>query len=371
MADAPTWYAKLFQVTTGSILGDLPLAQTPGALIEINQQGSWTCSTTIGGGGLARDTLRSLTKGFRYGVAICYGTGSAQDYIFQAGPILAAQLLQESPPVFQLGGSDPWALLNATYLIDPASQSIVTFTASMQGIAAAIINAAIARNPLPIDTAVGAAGSVTRTYNWYDFTFAGQALQALTQASGGPDVYFQPYFATASTLRWRPVLGNPYITQSGAPLLFDQGSNLVETRPSVDSHLVAGTWYARGNGVEAGTLYASATDPTLQANGWPLLEATDSSQTSLTDLTALAAVANGDVALYNRPVETWTAWVRTAGRHPLGTYPPGLFATYNISDSHPLIPPGRWSQRILGLTRNEGDDPRTIQHILHALQGAI
>lgn len=368
---ANTWYAKLFQVTTGLTLGDLPLARTPGGLVQINQQGNWTTTTPIGGsGGLLRDTLRSLTKGFRFGVALCYGTGDSSDYIFQAGPILAAQLLQESPPMFQLGGSDPWALLNATYLIDPASQGITTFTSSMQGIAAAIINAAVARNPLPIDTAVGASGTSSRTYNWYDFTFAGAALQVLTQAAGGPDVYFRPYFATASTIRWQPMLGNPYITQAGAPLLFDQGSNLVETRPSVDSHQVAGTWYARGNGVEAGTLFASATDPTLQAAGWPLLENTDSSQSALTDLTALAAVASGDLGLYSRPVEVWTAWARTDRRHPLGTYGPGLFAGYNMN-THPLIPPGRYSQRILGLSRNEGDDEGTIQHILHALQGAI
>lgn len=369
MADA--WYAKLFQVTTGQVLGDLPLTQTPGALVQINQQGNWTVSTPVGGnGGLQRDTLRSLTKGFRFGVAVCYGSGSASDYIFQAGPILAAQLLQESPAVLQLGGSDAWALLNATYLIDPVSHSIITYTSSMSGIAAAIVNAAVARNPLPIDTATGAAGTVARTYNWYDFPFSGAVLQALTQQADGPDVYFRPYFATASTIRWQPMIGNPYITQSGQPLLFDQGSNLVEIRPSIDSSQLAGVVYAKGNGVEAGTLSASATDPTLQAAGWPLLEATDSSQTNLTDLVALAAVAQGNLALNQRPVETWVSWVRTDQRHPLGTYGPGLFAGYNMN-THPLIPPGRYSQRILGLSRNQGDDPGMVQHVLHATQGAI
>jgi hypothetical protein len=369
--DAPGWYAKLFQVTNGLVLGDLPLYQTPGGLIQINQQGNWTVSTPIGGGGgLKRDTLRSLTKGFRCGVAICYGTGSGSDYVFQAGPILAAQLLQESPPILQLGGSDPWALLNATYLINPASQSIVTYTSSMSGIAASIINAAVARNPLPIDAATVTGTGASRTYNWYDFTFAGAALQALTQAAGGPDVYFRPYFSDASHIRWQAVIGNPYITQSGQPLLFDQGSNLVEIRPSIDSSRLAGVVYAKGNGVEAGTLSASATDPTLQAAGWPLLEATDSSQANLTDLGALAAVAQGNLALNQRPVETWVSWVRTDKRHPLGTYGPGLFANYSMN-THPLIPPDRYSQRILGLSRNQGDDPGMVQHVLHATQGSV
>lgn len=370
MASA-AWYAKLFQCTTGAVLGDLPLAKTPGLLQQINQQGNWTVTTPIGGaGGLQRDTLRSLTKPFRFGVATCYGIGAVGDYIAQAGPILAWNLVQESPPMFQLGGSDAWALLNATYLIDPTTQNIITYTSSMQGIAASIINAAVARNPLPIDTATGATGTASRTYNWYDFTFAGEALQVLTQASGGPDVYFRPYFADAAHIRWQPVIGSPYIVQDGAPLLFDQSSNLVEVRPAGDGSKVAGVVVAKGNGIESGTLFASASDPTLQSAGWPLLEFTDSSQTNLTDLTALAAVAAGDLSLYQRPTETWTAWVRTDSRHPLGSYGPGLFANYNLSN-HPLIDPGRYNQRILGLTRNQGDDPGVIQHVLHAIQGAI
>lgn len=368
--DTPAWYAKLFQCTTGLTLGNLPLTQTPAASIQINQQGSWTVTTPIGGGGLNKDTLRSLVKGFRFGIAICYGIGSALDYILQAGPILAWQLLQQSPPAFQIGGSDPWAFLNGTYLIDPASQSITTYTAAMAGIAASIINAAVARNPLPIDTATVTAGTASRTYNWYDFGYAGQLLQQLTQADGGPDVYFRPYFVDASHIRWQPMIGNPYIVQSGLPLLFDQSSNLVEVRPAGDASQVAGSVYAKGAGVETGTLYASATDPSLQAAGWPLLEYTDTTQTNLTDLTALAAVAAGDLALNSRPVETWTSWVRTDGSHPLGTYGPGLYANYNIND-HPLISVGRYSQRILGLTRGQGDDPRVIQHVLHATQGAV
>jgi hypothetical protein len=371
--EAPTWYAKLFQCTTGLMLGDVPLDKTPGALQQINAQGNWTVATEIGvAGGLQRDTLRINTKGHRFGIAVCYGTRTASDYIFQAGPITNAQLLQESPPVYQLSGGDPWDFLNGTLLISPSSGSVVTYTSSMQGIAVAILNAALARNPLPIDVPAAISGTATRTYNWWDFAYAGALLQALTQASLGPDIYFRPYFSDASHLRWQAVIGNPYITQGagGVPLLFDQSSNLIEVRPVVDSSKLAGTTWAKGNGVEAGTLFATATDPTLSANGWPALDYVDSSQVNLTDLTALGAVASGALALYGKSVETWSSWVRTDGRHPLGSYGPGLFATYNFT-THPLIPPGRYRQRILGMARSQGDDANTIQHVLHATQGVI
>lgn len=368
---ASGWYAKLFQVTNGLVLGDLPLTQDPGLLQQINTQGTSTTTTEIGTqGGLSQAMVRANTKGMRFGVATCYGTRTTSDYIAHAGPITDTHLLQEAPPHYELTSGDPWTLMLATYLIDPATRTNVTYTSSMQGIAVAILNAFLARNPLPIDIPAALGGSLVRTYNWWDFASAGAVLQALTQASGGPDVYFRPYFQDATHIRWQAMIGTPFITQGGLPLLFDQGSNLMEVRPNIDSSKLAGVVQAKGNGVESGTLFATATDATLQANGWPLMEYTDSTQSSLIDPTALAAVASGALALYSRSVETWTSWVRTGGRHPLGTYGPGLFAAYNIN-KHPLIPAGRYSQRILGLTRSQGDAAHVIQHVLHATQGAM
>lgn len=368
---ASGWYAKLFQVTTGLLVGDLPLTQDPGGLTQINTKGTWTASTEIGvKGGLSQAMVRANTKGMQFGVALCYGTKTTSDYIFQMGPIDGAQLLQESPPVYELSGGDVWDLMRATYLIDPATKTNVTYTSSMQGIAVAILNAFLARNPLPIDVPSAIGGSIARTYNWWDFAFVDALLTALSQASGGPDIYFRPFFSDASHVRWQAMIGNPYITSGGLPLLFDQGSNLMEVRPNIDYSKLAGTVQSRGNGVEAGTLFATATDPTLLANGWPLLEYTDSTQSNLTDPAALSAAAAGALALVGRPVETWTSWVRTGGRHPLGTYGPGVFAAYNIN-KHALVPVGRYSQRILGLTRGQGDASHVIQHVLHATEGAM
>lgn len=367
----PAWYAKTIQLTTGLVLGDLPLVQTPGGLQQINAAGNWTATTPIGGGGgMARDTLRPLMKGGRFGTALCWGTGSAADYIFQMGPILATSLLSESPPWFQIGGSDPWALLDATNLIDPATKATLTITSSMQGIAVGILNAALARNPLPIDVPAAIPGTTTMTYNWFDFITAGQRLQELTQAAGGPDIYFRPYFADAKHVRWQAVIGNPYIVQSGNPLLFDQGSNLVETLPETDASRLAGTVYDTGNGTGVTTTYATATDPSLEGAGWPLWELNNSAHADVSDPVALQAFASGDLALNNRPVETWPVTVRTDGNHPLGTYGPGPFAWFSFS-THPLQPPGRYFQRILGLTREQNTSPELIDLVLHATQGAI
>lgn len=380
MTDAPAWYAKLFQCTTGLVVGDLPLVKTPGALQQINAQGTWNVTTQLSlrpgiAGAIQRDMLRTNARGYRFGVAVCYGTRSASDYILQAGPIIDHDLIDEASAQYTLSGADAWALWAVTLLIDPATKVNATYgPTSMQGIAVAILNAGLARNPLPIDVPAAIAGAVSRTYNWWDLAFVEELLQALTQANGGPDAYFRPHFSDSSHIRWEAVLGNPYITQSGAPLFFDHGSNLIEVRNNNSSGKLAGKVYAKGNGSEAGTIVVSATDATLQGNGWPLMESVDSSQTNLTDLTALGAVASGNLALNNRPVETWTSWARTGGRVPLGTYGPGLFANYNIPANHPSIPPsptGYYNQRILGFQRQEGDDAHVIQHVLHATQGAI
>jgi hypothetical protein len=374
MALTPWWYCKLFLLTTGAVLGELPLTQDPAWSQQINQSGSWTALTPIGGsGGLSKATLRSLAKGGRVGVACCFGTGAATDYIAQAGPIWTGQCPQEQPSVWQLGGAGFASLLAATDLIDPNTATPLVVTNSMQGIAVALLNAAQALNPLPVDIPAGPfTGITTMTYQWYDFATVWQRLQELTQLAGGPDVYFRPYFSDSSHIRWQAVVGNPYITQAGAPLLFDYGSNLTSCLPSSDSSKLATTVYAKGNGVEAGILWRQAVDTTLTGNGYPKLVYNDSSHSDVIDLNVLANWASGDLALYGRSVETWAATARTDMSPLLGSYGPGVFANYNFGDdSHPIIPAGMYSQRILGLQRSGTGGPDEVEHILHAIQGAM
>lgn len=380
------WYCMVFQMTTGAVVNELPLFKDPTWTQQINQQGSYTVQTPIGlvqgpngpVSGLDKMTLRGLLEPGRFGLAICYGDGSPSDYIAQAGPLWKPPLVTENPPVVEVQGTGLWGMLSARVQVpsgwvtsaglgDPTSVAAYGPT-SLQGVAVAIINNAVARGSLPVDVPAAIAGTLTRTYFGYDLAYAGQRLQELTQEDVGPDILFQPYFSTPTLIRWQALIGNPRIAQSGLPLAWDYGSNLSSLLPSPDGIKLSTTNYVKGNGVEAAVLWAFARDTTLTANGWPLLEYVDSSHSGEINQGVLQGYANANQKLYGRPVETWAVVVRSDMAPALGTYTPGTNATYNITN-HPWEPDGQYSQRIIGLTN--GSQIGEVVHILQAIQGVL
>jgi hypothetical protein len=208
------------------------------------------------------------------------------------------------------------------------------------------------------------------TYPGYDFATAGQRLQELTQLDHGPDVLFRPYFADPQHIRWQALIGNPTLAQPGAALLFHYGSNLSSVIPQSSGAQLATASYVKGNGIEAATLWATASDTTLTGAGWPLMESIDSSHSNLIDPVALQAQATANQKINGRPVETWTATARTDQSPLLGSYTAGVYATYNFPDeSHPMIPKGQYFQRIIGLTN--GQNIGEVGHILQATAGVF
>lgn len=379
------YYALAINSVTGSVLDEIPLAIDPTWAQQINQAGLWTVQTQAGGaGGLKKSTLRGLLQAGRVSVAVCWGSGSPADYICQAGPLWSWGMQgggSESPPIVQLGGSGFWGLPSALEQIavgwNGASLGIgmdTSYTSSLQGIACGIVANASARwqqligSPMPVDIPAAIPGAKTMRYYGYQFTSAGQRLQELTQMVSGPDILFLPYFATSNTIRWRMVVGNPYLAQPGDALTFDYPGSIRSILPNSDGSKLATTSYAVGSGSDYSTLWASASDSTLTADGWPPLEFADISRSSETLPAALATYVKSEQTLYGRPQETWTATVSTDTEPPFGSYQPGLFAAYNVQD-HPIILDGQYGQRILGL--QNGSNVGEIQHILQATQGAV
>ncbi len=206
------------------------------------------------------------------------------------------------------------------------------------------------------------------TYYGYDFATVGQRLQELTQLEHGPDILLRPYFVDSQHIRWQALIGNPLLAQPGSPLNWHYGSNLVSCLPTSDGHGLATTSITKGNGVEFETLWASASDTTLTAAGWPLMEGIDNGHTNIIDPAILQIQANANQKINGRPVETWAATVRVDQSPLLGTYTPGVYATYNFPDeSHPIIPAGNYFQRIVGLTNGQNRDE--VGHILQATAG--
>jgi hypothetical protein len=380
------WYAAVFRVVTGQVYGELPLAENPTWTQQINQPGSWSIKTPIGGNlGVDKVTLRQYVSPGLWGIAICYGTGVQADYIAQAGPIVSPPLVSESPPILQINGTGIWGMLNARWQIPSGwvssaglgdSTSIATYTGSNHDIAAQIISNQVTRGTLPIDSVSLTGGTATQTYPGSDLVYAGAKLSELTQIDKGPDVVFLPYFSDVDHIRFQPSIGNPTIAQpnGGLPIVWDYGSNCTSILPVPDGSRLATTTLVKGNGISSGVLWGMASDSTLINAGWPLMELINTARSNVTDQATINAQAVGDQALYGRPVETWTPVVRVDMAPALGTYSPGINTSYNIQTSdgregHCWIPDGLYTQRLLGLSN--GQSVNEVVHILQARQGVV
>lgn len=383
MATPNRYYALAYLTTNGQVLNELPLAADPAWAQLINDPGTWTIQVPIGGTGIARDTLLEYTEQeLKVSVAILWGTGSTADVVCQAGPITASTPFgqTEDPPIMQVGGQGIWAMLNRRNQIASTWPGVSLAAGggadtsygptSTQGIAVAILQNAIARDPLPIDLPSSVGGTSTAAYFGYELVPAGQKLSELTQQTGGPDILLQPYLASSgSQIRHQALIGTPTLTSS-VPVYFDYPGNISQILPTRDATKLARTVYVRGNGVEYATLWGRATDSTLTTLGWPLLEYVDGGHSSETTQTAIDGFAQGDLALYGRSVETWIARNRMELSPRFGAYPAGITANYNVIGS-PYKRDGVYAHRIIGFQLMAGDPVGEVRHLLQATAGEI
>lgn len=379
MASSPYWTAQVYLVSTGRVVQEIPMLQDPSFSRQINTEGSFSIVTQVGGDTLSRDQLRSITEGGRFGIALIWNMGAgASDFIAAAGPIWTTSY-DDTINQLTIGGSDTWGLLDATLMVPGSwvlsdgfgdTTSVATYGPdNYSNIAIDLLNAAVARTALNVAVpATAGSGTNTMIYYGYDMSTVGQRLQDLTQLSGGPDIDFVPYFSAPGMISFQAVVGTPYINYNMQPVYFDYKSSLPSITVSSDSSHLASTVYVKGDGTEAETTWASANDPTLPNAGWPVLEWVDNTRASTSDQPTLQNWANADLALYGRPLETWTATARMDKLPYFGGYLPGMYCTFNVN-GHPWIPDGAYSQRIIGY--QQGDNPNEIDLILQATSGAV
>lgn len=380
----PRFYGLLYRTVTGEVINDFPLAKVPNWLQQVNADGSWSVQTQIGAqGGFSREELWSYTDAWRYSVAVCYGTGARPgDYICQAGPLLADQLMSEQPPLLQLGGVGLWGLLRMTMQIlagwVPGSgfgvgADILYTTLSLPNIAVNILTNAFGgggRNPMPIDipaaTFSGDPNAIPTTiqYFGYDLASAGQRLQELTQMQYGPDILLKPYFSDANHVRHLTQIGNPKLITVGNPPYFDYPGEIISILPTRDGSNLSTLTLEKGNGTEYATPLAFASDPTLTAAGWPILEVANTSHADVVRPDVLQNWANSDQALHGRTQSTWQVTMMANNADaPLGSFDPGGQAQYNVQD-HCRLRDGLYTQRVLGFQSSPKIDQ--YMHILQA-----
>lgn len=376
--------ALAYDTVTGRVLFELDLASEPDWSARINDVGGWKLTVPLEGGSKTAK-VREWCVPWRFSVAIVRGRGVPTDTVCQAGPIVA-YAPDDSRPVHTVSGKGFWENLNHRILHNrswnPATARItatsadLTINDSLPNIARSIVDHATSMtfrpgSALPVDLPTPTAvGTNTRTFHGYEMAFVGTRLQELTQVDNGPDVLFQPYLTVVGGLRYirhRMLIGNPYLTQPGVPLLFDYRSNLVKLTIAGDGSDQANTAFVKGTGNEAGQLYGYSNSTTYTSLGWPMLDMVDSGHTSTQEQPTLDGWAIADVALYNSQPEQWQATVLADAEPRWGSYLPGHFADYSVKNHHWLLP-GKYSYRILGVSN--APDRDKVLHQLQAVRGS-
>lgn len=371
--------ALAYDTVTGRVLFELELTKEPEWSARINDPGGWRVTVPLDGG-VKTQKAREWCVANRFSVAIVRGRGVAGDPVPQAGPVIAYAPAEDTPEL-TVSGKGFWELLNRRLLHartwDPSTAPITDVSAdllsnnSLPNIAIDIVYHATSMvyrpgSELPVDLpALFPTGTNTRMYRGYEKASAGQRLQELTQVDDGPDVLFQPYLAVVGGLRYvrhRMLVGDPYLVQPGAPLLFDYRSNLVKLTVTGDGSGQSNTAFVNGTGNEAGQLNGYATDTFLVDAGWPLLDMVDSGHSSASDQSTLDSWARADVVLYGSQPEQWQATVLAHADPQLGSYLPGHFADYSVKDHHWLVD-GKYFRRIVGISNGPERDK-----VLHQLQ---
>jgi hypothetical protein len=365
--------ALLYQTTTGQIVAELPLVEPPQWSRQINGPGSWACKTLVGDSSVPElRSLRQYVAGMRFSVAVCYGS-----FVCQAGPIFSAgfddgtnQLSLSGPGlagVFanRLLVASTWT--TAASLVDTTAD--VNLTGTLPDIAKQIVTTVTTGSrpamSLPLDIpALDGGGSNTRFYPGYDMVSAGQRLQELSQVQDGPDYEFAPYKVQGSNyIRHAFLVGKPFIAQTGAPLFFDYGTSLASLVVDSDASKVASTAIVKGSGNERTTLFSAKSSTTLTDNGWPTLDTVDTTHTSAIEQGTLDGWALADLALWSKATEQWKAVVRADAQPQLGSYTPGMFATYNLQ-GHGWVADGQYRVRLLGMSQGGN-----VGEVVHVVEG--
>ncbi len=375
----------IFEVRTGRIVQrDLPVIGIPQFNRQINQEGSWGAQLLVGDVSVPPAmSLRQIFAPWRFGAAVVWD----DSFIVQFGPISSYQF-DDTSNVVQISGGGIWTLLNRRTLINPAyalnpttSTSLLSMDASgdlnygplsLHTIAKRLVQDMASRGAaysLPMDFPADIAGSAVRSYPIYDLVSVGQRLKELTQVENGPDVDFQAYFDPAQDgyIRYQMLIGNPILDPADNELFWDYGSGLRSVSIDGDGSAMVSGDFVRGNGTERASLVAYNRRTTLTDAGWPATELVDN-RSSVIDGATLQGYANGNLDLFDTPVELWAAVVRADVLPVLGSYQPGTFAFFNMID-HAWIPDGAYHQRILGF--QNGAQVNEVRLILQAIEGAV
>lgn len=166
---------------------------------------------------------------------------------------------------------------------------------------------------------------VNRTYYSYELKNVYQAIQDLSKQLNGFDFNIQVAYdgggnPTKTLVLSYPKSGTTYsATNPSAPVFQFPSGNIIEYNYPEDALIAANKIYALGAGSNEGKLIATATDPTLLAAGFPLLEQ-EANYSDITDATMLAGLATGQIKATSYPPTTLRVVAPPSENPVFGTY---------------------------------------------------
>lgn len=208
-------------------------------------------------------------------------------------------------------------------------------------IANSLMNTAqsITNGNIGIATSLATSGVlVSRTYYGYELKNVYQAMQDLSRQLNGFDFNIQVAYdgggnPIKSLVLSYPKSGTTYsATNPSAPVFQFPSGNIIEYEYPEDALIAANTIYALGAGSNEGKLIATATDATLLAAGFPLLEQ-EANYSDVTDAAMLAGLATGQIKATSYPPTTLRIVAPPSENPVFGTYVLGDECRVIITDN--------------------------------------
>jgi hypothetical protein len=177
---------------------------------------------------------------------------------------------------------------------------------------------------------------VNRVFYGYEFKTVFGAIQEFSRSTTGFDFNIQVYYDAngnpAKLLRLGyPRYGKKYSATSISSIVLELPANITDYTWPDDGTLAANYLYTLGAGSNPGKLTYTAIDGSKIAAGWPLLEE-QANYSDVSDLTLLAGLGNGQVAVISSPPVTIKITLPASQDPILGTYEVGDDARVRILD---------------------------------------
>lgn len=232
------------------------------------------------------------------------------------------------------------------------------FNGSLADIARALVAATVAVGPLPIVLPPTTGGANERTYQVPDLATVESRLADLTGVIDGPEILFQPRLVEGGTgLRWHMLTGNPELmVASHSWDMRRRAIPLVSVTIDEDASDMVGDAWARGGSQSDETIIGHVHDTWLEGAGWPLLQAADTSHSTVSEVGTLAAYAQAAVALRSKSTEVVQLKARRTDEagYPLAdAVTPGDHLTLRHDD--PYIGNGTIALKVLEVSGDESE----------------